>query len=83
MSLETNIERYKLSNTNLKDSVEQLLLLVQDNHDISDDAKLTMVKILECVITDMIDIHETTSKIMARLCDNNKLFYHDLMRLLK
>ena len=83
MSLETNIERYKLSNTNLKDSVEQLLTLVRYNHDISDDAKLTMVKILVDVSEDMLEIHNATKKIMAHLCDNNKLFYHDLMRLLK
>ena len=83
MSLETNIKRYKLSNVNLKDSVEQLLMLVQNNHDISDDAKLTMVKILVDVVEDMVEIHDTTSKILARLCDNRKLFYTDIMRLLK
>ena len=83
MSLESNIERYKLSNKSLKDSVEQLLTLIRNNHDISEDAKLTMVKILVDVSEDMIEIHDATKKIMAHLCDNRKLFYNDLMRLLK
>ena len=83
MSLDSNIETYKLSNKSLKDSVEKLLTLIRNNHDISEDAKLTMVKILVDVVGDMVEIHDTTSKIVARLCNNRKLFYKDIMRLLK